>query len=57
MVGMDNESINKIMGIIFIFASLLIPIIMGLGNKEILLDYSMGFTMGAMFVTGIMMLK
>ena len=54
---MDNESINKIMGIIFIFASLLIPIIMVLGNKEILLDYSMGFTMGAMFVTGIMMLK
>jgi hypothetical protein len=50
-----NSAWDKVMGIFFIFASLLIPVMMILINKETLLDYSTGFTMGAMFVAGIMM--
>jgi len=52
-----SEILNKIMGIILVLASLLLPIMMILTNKEILVDYSLGFTMGAMFVAGIMMLN
>ena len=52
-----SETLNKIMGIILVLASLLLPITMILTNKEMLVDYGLGFTMGAMFVAGIMMLN
>lgn len=52
-----SEVLNKIMGIILVLASLFLPIMMILTNKEIFVDYSLGFTMGAMFVAGIMMLN
>ena len=57
MVGMENKALDKIMGIILILGSLFLPIIMILTNKEILVNYSLGFTMGAMFVAGVMMFK
>jgi len=50
-----TDLLNKIMGVVLIVASLLLPIFLILANKEILLDYSFGFTMGAMMVAGVMM--
>jgi len=50
-----NDFLNKIMGVILIFASLLLPILFIFTNHEILLDYSFGFTMGAMMVSGVML--
>lgn len=50
-----TDLLNKVMGVILIFASLILPIFLILVNKEILLDYSFGFTMGAMMVAGVMM--
>lgn len=54
---MDNESLNKIIGIILVIAAFLLPIILIVANQETKVDYSFGFTMGAMFVAGIMMFK
>lgn len=52
-----NSTLNKIMGIIFIFVSLFIPVMMVLVNKEVLLDYNIGFAMGATMIAGIMILN
>lgn len=52
---MNNDGINKLIGMILILASFFLPITLILINQDVKLDYSFGFTMGAMFVAGIMM--